>query len=86
MAAGLADRIYDMILMHACLIGTIEALAILDDHAEYLIAVKQILLKAVRSTTRNLVKRCSNLHAGRRSGRIDYPDLQKGGVTTYAQI
>lgn len=43
MDAGLADRTYDMIVMHACLMGTIETLDILDDHADYLIAAEQIV-------------------------------------------
>ncbi|HJK10021.1 MAG TPA: clostripain-related cysteine peptidase, partial [Methanocorpusculum sp.] len=40
---GLSDRTYDMIVMHACLMGTVESLAVLDDHADYLIAAEQIV-------------------------------------------
>ena len=32
-----------MIAMHACLMGTVESLAVLDDHADYLIAAEQIV-------------------------------------------
>mgnify|MGYP004444192989 CR=1 FL=1 len=40
-----------MIVMHDCLMGTIEALAILDDHTEYLISAEQIVeSSAVKNT------------------------------------
>ncbi len=43
MADGLSGRTYDMIVMHACLMGTVETLNTLDDHADYLIAAEQIV-------------------------------------------
>ncbi len=43
MANGLLGRNYDMIIMHACLMGTVEACSILSDHADYLIAAEQVI-------------------------------------------
>ena len=87
MDAGLADRTYDMIVMHACLMGTIEVLAVLDDHAEYLIAAEQIVENSAVNYTElgQALSESPDIPAGDLGEQI-IRTSQRDGVTTYALI